>query len=197
MFTGLVEEVGTIRSVAPVGEGACVTIAASTVLGDVEMGASIAVNGCCLTVVEWGDDWWAADAVPETMDRTNLGGLAPGDPVNLERPLAANGRYGGHVVQGHVDGTGEVHSIEELDDGSWRFTFTLPSELANYVVEKGSIAVDGISLTVAAVTPPPSPSRSSAHFAVTAMGQRNVGDTVNLEADVLAKYVERLVRPAQ
>ena len=106
MFTGLVEEVGTIRSVAPVGEGARVTIAASTVLGDVEMGASIAVNGCCLTVVEWGDDWWAADAVPETMDRTNLGGLAPGDPVNLERPLAANGRYGGHVVQGHVDGTG-------------------------------------------------------------------------------------------
>ena len=197
MFTGLVEEVGTILSVAPVGEGARVTIAASTVLGDVEMGASIAVNGCCLTVVEWGDDWWAADAVPETMDRTNLGGLAPGDPVNLERSLAANGRYGGHVVQGHVDGTGEVHSIEELDDGSWRFTFTLPSELANYVVEKGSIAVDGISLTVAAVTPSTFSIAIIPHtFAVTAMGQRNVGDTVNLEADVLAKYVERLVRPA-
>ena len=172
------------------------TIAASTVLGDVEMGASIAVNGCCLTVVEWGDDWWAADAVPETMDRTNLGGLAPGDPVNLERPLAANGRYGGHVVQGHVDGRGEVQSIEELDDGSWRFTFTLPSELANYVVEKGSIAVDGISLTVAAVTPSTFSIAIIPHtFAVTAMGRRNVGDTVNLEADVLAKYVERLVRP--
>ena len=197
MFTGLVEEVGTIRSVAPVGEGARVTIAASTVLGDVEMGASIAVNGCCLTVVEWGDDWWAADAVPETMDRTNLGGLAPGDPVNLERPLAANGRYGGHVVQGHVDGTGEVHSIEELDDGSWRFTFTLPSELANYVVEREHRRRRH------------QPHRRSGHpstfsiaiiphtFAVTAMGQRNVGDTVNLEADVLAKYVERLVRPAQ
>ena len=198
MFTGLVEEVGTIRSVARVGEGARVTIAASTVLGDVEMGASIAVNGCCLTVVEWGDDWWAADAVPETMDRTNLGGLAPGDPVNLERPLAANGRYGGHVVQGHVDGRGEVQSIEELDDGSWRFTFTLPSELANYVVEKGSIAVDGISLTVAAVTLSTFSIAIIPHtFAVTAMGQRNVGDTVNLEADVLAKYVERLVRPAQ
>ena len=196
MFTGLVEEVGTIRLVAPVGEGARVTIAASTVLDDVEMGASIAVNGCCLTVVEWGDDWWSADAVPETMDRTNLGGLAPGDPVNLERPLAANGRYGGHVVQGHVDGTGEVQSIEELDDGSWRFTFTLPSELANYVVEKGSIAVDGISLTVAAVTPSTFSIAIIPHtFAVTAMGRRNVGDTVNLEADVLAKYVERLVRP--
>ena len=161
MFTGLVEEVGTIRSVAPVGEGARVTIAASTVLGDVEMGASIAVNGCCLTVVEWGDDWWAADAVPETMDRTNLGGLAPGDPVNLERPLAANGRYGGHVVQGHVDGTGEVHSIEELDDGSWRFTFTLPSELANYVVERGASPSTASASPSQRSPPPPSPSRSS------------------------------------
>ena len=198
MFTGLVEEVGTIRSVTPVGDGARVTIEASTVLDDVEMGASIAVNGCCLTVVEWGDDWWSADAVPETMDRTNLGALTPGDPVNLERPLAANGRYGGHVVQGHVDGTGEVLSIEELDDSSWRFTFTLPPELAAYVVEKGSIAIDGISLTVAAVTPTTFSIAIIPHtFAVTAMGRREVGDTVNLEADVLAKYVERLVRPSQ
>lgn len=198
MFTGLVEEVGTIRAVEPVGEGARVTIEASTVLDDVEMGASIAVNGCCLTVIEWGDDWWSADAVPETMDRTNLGGLEPGDPVNLERPLAANGRYGGHVVQGHVDGTGEVLSIEELDDSSWRFTFSLPPELADYAVEKGSIAIDGISLTVAAVTPTTFSIAIIPHtFAVTAMGRREVGDTVNLEADVLAKYVERLVRPTQ
>ncbi len=197
MFTGLVEEVGTIRSITPVGEGARVEIGASTVLDDVEMGASIAVNGCCLTVVAWGDDWWAADAVPETMDRTNLGALTPGDPVNLERPLAANGRYGGHVVQGHVDGTGEVVSIDELDDGSWRFTFSLPPELAAYVVEKGSIAIDGISLTVAAVTPTTFSIAIIPHtFSVTAMGKRAVGDTVNLEADVLAKYVERLVRPS-
>ena len=197
MFTGLVEEVGIIRSVTPVGEGARVEIAATTVLDDVEMGASIAVNGCCLTVVEWGDDWWAADAVPETMERTNLGGLNAGDPVNLERPLAANGRYGGHVVQGHVDGTGEVVGIDELDDGSWRFTFSLPPELVNYVVEKGSIAIDGISLTVAAVTPTTFSIAIIPHtFAVTAMGRRAVGDTVNLEADVLAKYVERLVQPS-
>ena len=197
MFTGLVEEVGIIRSVSPVGEGARVEIAATTVLDDVEMGVSIAVNGCCLTVVEWGDDWWAADAVPETMERTNLGGLNAGDPVNLERPLAANGRYGGHVVQGHVDGTGEVVGIDELDDGSWRFTFSLPPELVNYVVEKGSIAIDGISLTVAAVTPTTFSIAIIPHtFAVTAMGRRAVGDTVNLEADVLAKYVERLVRPS-
>lgn len=197
MFTGLVEEVGTIRSIDPVGNGARVEIAASTVLDDVEMGASIAVNGCCLTVVEWGDDWWAADAVPETMDRTNLGQLMPGDPVNLERPLAANGRYGGHVVQGHVDGTAEVVALDELDDGSWRFTFSLPPDLAGYVVEKGSIAIDGISLTVAAVSPTTFSIAIIPHtFAVTAMGNRAVGDTVNLEADVLAKYVERLVRPS-
>jgi len=196
MFTGLVEEVGTVRSVTPVGEGARVEIGASSVLDDVAMGASIAVNGCCLTVIDWGVDWWAADAVPETLERTNLGRLTPGDPVNLERPLAADGRYGGHVVQGHVDGTGELVAIEGLEDGSYRFDFSLPPALAPYVVEKGSIAVDGISLTVAAVAATTFSIAVIPHtFAVTAMGRREVGDTVNLEADVLAKYVERLVRP--
>ncbi|MGA0239314.1 MAG: riboflavin synthase [Acidimicrobiales bacterium] len=198
MFTGLVEEVGTVRSVTPVGNGARVEIGAALVLTDVEMGASIAVNGCCLTVVDWGDGWWAADAVPETLSRTNLGALGPGDPVNLERPLPANGRYGGHVVQGHVDGTGAVQRIEQLDDGSYLFTFSLPAELGVYVVEKGSIAVDGISLTVADVTPTTFSIAIIPHtHAVTAMGRRRVGDTVNVEADVLAKYVERLVRPPQ
>ncbi len=197
MFTGLVEEVGIVRSVTSAGAGARVEIGAAVVLSDVEMGASIAVNGCCLTVVAWGDDWWAADAVPETLDRTNLGALGPGDPVNLERPLAANGRYGGHVVQGHVDGTGEVQRIEELDDGSYLYTFSLPSELLSYVVEKGSIAIDGISLTIAHITPTSFSIAIIPHtHAVTAMGQRQVGDTVNLEADVLARYVERLVRPS-
>jgi riboflavin synthase len=196
MFTGLVEEVGTIRSVVPAGGGARVEIAASLVLDDVEMGASIAVNGCCLTVVAWGDDWWAADAVPETLERTNLGMLTTGDPVNLERPLAANGRYGGHVVQGHVDGTGTVLNVEQLEDSSWFFTFSLSDSLAPFVVEKGSIAVDGISLTVAAVTDQTFSIAIIPHtFSVTTMGHRMVGDTVNLEADVLAKYVERLIRP--
>jgi len=198
VFTGLVEEVGTVRSVTPVGNGARVEIGAALVLTDVEMGASIAVNGCCLTVVDWGDGWWAADAVPETLSRTNLGALGPGDPVNLERPLPANGRYGGHVVQGHVDGTGAVQRIEQLDDGSYLFTFSLPAELGVYVVEKGSIAVDGISLPVADVTPTTFSIAIIPHtHAVTAMGRRRVGDTVNVEADVLAKYVERLVRPPQ
>jgi len=136
--------------------------------------------------------------VPETLSRTNLGALGPGDPVNLERPLPANGRYGGHVVQGHVDGTGAVQRIEQLDDGSYLFTFSLPPELGVYVVEKGSIAVDGISLTVADVTPTTFSIAIIPHtHAVTAMGRRRVGDTVNVEADVLAKYVERLVRPPQ
>ncbi len=196
MFTGLVEEVGTVRSVTPQGEGARVEIEASLVLDDAAIGASIAVNGCCLTVVDFDDQSWAADAVPETLDRTNLGRLQPGDPVNLERPLAANGRYGGHVVQGHIDSTTEVCAIDELDDGSFRYTFSLPSALAAMVVEKGSIAVDGISLTVAAVTPTTFSIAVIPHtHSVTSLGHRAVGDTVNIEADVLAKYVERLVRP--
>ena len=197
MFTGLVEETGTVIALHPVGEGAQIEIAAHTVLSDATIGASIAVNGCCLTVVEFDDRSWKADAVPETLDRTNIGQLSAGDRVNLERPLAANGRYGGHVVQGHVDATGEVRMIDELDDGSFRYTFALPATMADYVVEKGSIAVDGISLTVAAVDATSFSIAVIPHtHEVTTLGARTVGDRVNLEADVLAKYVERLVRPS-
>jgi riboflavin synthase len=197
MFTGLVEEIGTVRSVTAVGDGARVVIEAATVLEDATIGASIAVNGCCLTVVELDSDSWAADAVPETLDRTNIGTLRAGDRVNLERPLAANGRYGGHVVQGHVDATATVARIDRLDDGSHRYTFDLPAGIADYVVEKGSIAVDGISLTVAAVEPSSFSIAVIPHtHEVTTIGRRTVGDAVNVEADVLAKYVERLVRPS-
>ncbi len=197
MFTGLVEEVGTVRSVTPVGDGARVVIEAALVLSDAELGASIAVNGCCLTVVALDGDSWAADAVPETLERTNIGALAPGDVVNLERPLAANGRYGGHVVQGHVDATATITAVTELDDGSYRYTFELPPSLAAYVVEKGSVALDGISLTVASVDATSFTIAVIPHtHEVTTLGRRTVGDTVNVEADVLAKYVERLVRPS-
>jgi len=197
MFTGLVEEVGTVRSVTPVGDGARVVIEAALVLSDAELGASIAVNGCCLTVVEFDGDSWAADAVPETLERTNIGNLDPGDAVNLERPLAANGRYGGHVVQGHVDATATITSVTELDDGSYRYTFALPPSLAAYVVEKGSVALDGISLTVASVDASSFSIAVIPHtHEVTTLGRRTVGDAVNVEADVLAKYVERLVRPS-
>jgi len=197
MFTGIVEETGTIRALVPSGGGARIEVNADVVLGDAEIGSSIAVNGCCLTVVDLGIGWWAADAVPETLDRTNIGALVAGNRVNLERPLSANGRYGGHVVQGHVDATTTVSGIDELEDGSFRYTFELPTSLASYVVEKGSIAIDGISLTVAAVTPTTFSIAVIPHtHEVTALGTRTVGSRVNLEADVLAKYVERLVRPS-
>jgi riboflavin synthase len=194
MFTGIVEERGAVRAVTPNEGGARVAIQAQTVLSDATIGASIAVNGCCLTVVELGDGWWAADAVTETLDRTALGRLRVGDPVNLERPVAADGRFGGHVVQGHVDGVGELVAADALPDGSTRMRFRMPELLTRYVVEKGSIAVDGISLTVAAVGDDAFEVAVIPHtLEVTTLGARAVGDPVNLEVDVLAKYVERLV----
>ena len=152
MFTGIVEEMGTVRAVEPVGDGCRLVVGAATVLGDVTMGASIAVNGCCLTVTGFGDDdgpWFSADAVPETLARTTLGAASAGDPVNLERSMAADGRFGGHVVQGHVDTVTEVVAVSEHDDGSRRLTFEVPPALAGQIVEKGSVALDGVSLTVA------------------------------------------------
>ncbi len=199
MFTGIVEELGTVRAVTPNAGGARIEILAKVVLDDAELGASIAVNGCCLTVVELLDDGWAADAVIETLARTNLGALGAGDPVNLERPVRLADRLGGHLVQGHVDGVGSLRERVPLPDGSTRMTFAAPTALLRYVVEKGSITVDGISLTVAALT---GSSHDGATFdvaviphtlAVTTLGTKQPGDPVNLEVDVLAKYVERLL----
>ena len=168
-------------------------------LDDAVLGGSIAVNGCCLTVVELLDDGWAADAVTETLDRTSLGSLRAGDPVNLERPVRLADRLGGHLVQGHVDAVGTLHDRVALPDGSTRMTFAAPASVLRYVVEKGSITVDGISLTVAALDD------AAAAFdvaviphtlAVTTLGPQAPGDPVNLEVDVLAKYVERLLTNA-
>ena len=194
MFTGIVEELGTIRSVDEVGGGRRLVVDAATVLDDVTLGASIAVNGCCLTVVEWGDAWFGVDAVPETLERTTLGAMAPGEAVNLERPLTANGRFGGHVVQGHVDTVTEVVAVEALSDGSGRLTFRLPDELVGQVIEKGSITLDGTSLTVAAVTRDTFDVALIPHtLDVTTFGDRRTGDLVNVEADVLARYVAGLL----
>ncbi len=199
MFTGIVEELGTVRAVTPNAGGARIEIIAKVVLDDAELGASIAVNGCCLTVVELLDDGWAADAVTETLDRTSLGSLSAGDPVNLERPVRLADRLGGHIVQGHVDGVGTLRERVALADGSTRMTFAAPRDLLRYVVEKGSITVDGISLTVAVP-------RSTATFdvaviphtlSVTTLGAKAPGDPVNLEVDVLAKYVERLLNQGE
>lgn len=206
MFTGIIEELGHVRERYAVGACERIVVSATTVLDDVSLGASIAVNGTCLTVVEWGSGWWAADAVPETLRCTNLGALAAGDSVNLERPVAASARLGGHIVLGHVDATIPLVDIRLLDsaagdDGTVELTFGLPVALAGLVVDKGSVALDGISLTVARVR---RDSRDRHLFdvaviphtrRVTTLGARAVGDVVNFEADYLAKVVARLAAP--
>jgi riboflavin synthase len=183
MFTGIVEELGTVASI----EGAKVRINASLVLEDAKIGDSTAVIGCCLTVVEIGDGWWEADVSEETFARTNLGDLTPGTPVNLERPVRVSDRLGGHVVQGHVDGVGEIV------DPAPNLRVRMPADLLRYVVEKGSITVDGISLTVVDVLDDGFTVALIPHTtAVTTLGTKGAGDRVNLEVDVMAKYVERL-----
>jgi riboflavin synthase len=194
MFTGIVEELGRVRSIVPNAGGARIAIEAAAVLDDATIGASIAVNGCCLTVVELGDGHWAADAVVETLARTNLGDLAPGDPVNLERPVRLADRLGGHLVQGHVDAAGIVRAREPQPDTSELFRFDAPDDVLRYVVHKGSITVDGISLTVAAVHDDGFHVAVIPHtLAVTTLGARVAGARVNLEVDLIAKYVERLL----
>jgi len=186
MFTGIVEELGTVLA----REGQRLRIAATTVLDDIEVGASIAVNGTCLTVVGWdhGDGWWEADVVDETYARTALGALEPGHRVNLERPVRLSDRLGGHLVQGHVDGVGEI--VAAAPDLCVR---TDPA-LLRYVVEKGSITIDGISLTVVDVRPDGFTVAVVPHtIDVTTLGQKGPGDQVNLEVDITAKYVERLL----
>jgi len=196
VFTGIIEELGSVRAIDRREGGARLEIAASTVLADARPGDSIAVNGCCLTVVDRGDGWWAADAVIETLERTALGSLERDDPVNLERPLRLSDHLGGHLVQGHVDAVGRVAARTPLADGSTRFTFSAPPDALRYVVEKGSVAVDGISLTVAALGDDSFDVAVIPHtLAVTTLGHKNPGAAVNLEADLIAKYVERLLVP--
>jgi riboflavin synthase len=194
MFTGIVEEQGTVRSVTANEGGARFVFEAEVVLEDVELGASIAVNGCCLTVVAYDDNSWSADAVIETLARTNLGELAVGDGVNLERPVRLADRLGGHMVQGHVDATGTVQHREPQPDGSDVVTIVAPNEVLRYVVHKGSITVDGVSLTIARRDDDAFSIALIPHtLAVTTLGARAPGTRVNLEADLIAKYVERLM----
>jgi riboflavin synthase len=196
VFTGIIEELGRVRAIARREGGARLEIAAEKVLTEVHVGDSIAVNGCCLTVVEHGGGWWAGDAVIETLDRTALGALEQDEPVNLERPLRLSDHLGGHLVQGHVDAVGHVASRTPLGDGSTRYTFTAPADVLRYIVEKGSVAVDGISLTVAALGDESFDVAVIPHtLAVTTLGHKHDGAPVNLEADLIAKYVERLLVP--
>ena len=188
MFTGIVEEVGSIAGASDTG----LTISATTIMDDLRVSDSICVNGACLTVTDMGDSSFSVDTVPETLRRTNLGALKAGDPVNLERSMAAEGRFGGHIVQGHVDGTGRVLSVEREGDAH-NFKFEAVDSIMRYVVEKGFVAVDGTSLTVVdcdyrtfSVTIVPYTWEN------TVFGIRRLGDAVNLEVDIIAKYVERL-----
>jgi riboflavin synthase len=184
MFTGIVEELGTVRARA----GHRFEFAASEVLEGLAVGDSVAVNGCCLTVVAVGDGWWGADVVDETLSRTVLGDLVAGDPVNLERPVRLADRLGGHLVQGHVDGVGEI--VRPAPDLEVR----VPPALRRYVVEKGSVALDGVSLTVVRPTDEGFTVAIIPHTAgVTTLGRKGVGDRVDVEVDVMAKYAERLL----
>ena len=186
MFTGIVEELGCVIS----RDGVRMRLGASEVLAEAKIGDSIAVNGCCLTVVAFDRDggWWEADVSDETYARTSLGSISPGDPVNLELPVRLADRLGGHLVQGHVDGVGVVvRAVPDLE-------VTLPNGLARYVVEKGSITVDGVSLTVVEARSDAFTVAVIPHTAdVTTLGVRRPGDPVNLEVDVTAKYIERLI----
>lgn len=192
MFTGIIEEVGHVAHVR-MGSSSCVlTVSAQKVLSDVHIGDSIAVNGTCLTVCRFDAHSFSADVMPETMRRTNLGRFSPGTPVNLERAMPANGRFGGHIVSGHIDGTGTVTSLRREDNAVW-VTIAAESTLLRYIVEKGSIAVDGISLTVAAVTEQDFSVSVIPHTgSETTLLTKKPGDAVNLECDIVAKYIEKL-----
>jgi riboflavin synthase len=193
MFTGIVEELGEIKAIETLGDSARLSVRGKLVASDAAHGDSIAVNGVCLTVVAVDGDVFTVDVMKETLDRTSLGALAPGAPVDLERAVRADQRLGGHIVQGHVDGTAVIRSREPGD--RWETVwFSLPPRLARYVVEKGSIAVDGVSLTVTAVTADAfAVSLIPATLELTVLGGKRPGDPVNLEVDVIAKYVEKLV----
>ena len=197
MFTGIVEELGRVAAIEDQGDAIRLGIGCELAVSDAKLGDSIAVNGVCLTVAEFDDEGFTADVMQESLDRTSLGGLAVGSPVNLERAVAAGARLGGHIVQGHVDGTGAI--VSRTPGEHWDVVrISLPDELDRYVVEKGSIAVDGTSLTVSAVGGDDGArwfevSLIPTTLADTVLGTLDAGATVNLEVDVVAKYIEKLL----
>ncbi len=196
MFTGIIEEVGRVVSVRKGAQSCVLTVQASTVLTDVHLGDSIATNGVCLTVTDFTRTTFSADVMHETLDRSSLGALRPGSPVNLERAMLAGGRFGGHIVSGHIDGTGTIRAIKEDDNAVW-YTIDAPRDIVLFIVEKGSIAIDGISLTVARVDASSFSVSIIPHTrAETNLTSKRVGDIVNLENDVIGKYVERLLTMA-
>lgn len=196
MFTGIVEEVGTIERVSKGAHSVILTVKAKKILDDLHIGDSVAVNGICLTATTVLPHGFTADVMHETLNRSSLASLQIGTRVNLERAMAANGRFGGHIVAGHVDGTGTVRSITRDDNAIWYEIAAVP-EIMRYIVEKGSITIDGISLTVAKLGADSFSVSVIPHTAeVTVLSERKVGSRVNLENDIIGKYVEKLLAPA-
>jgi riboflavin synthase len=194
LFTGIIEELGTVASLAPAEAGSRLTVQCRDVLGDLTEGSSIAVNGVCLTALALQSNSFSADLAPETLRRSNLGDLAAGSRVNLERALLPTSRLSGHIVQGHVDGTGELLALEQLGGGNWWLKVRIPPELDRYLVFKGSVAIDGISLTIAALEGEVLSVTIIPHtYQNTSLGAHRPGDRLNLECDILAKHVEKLL----
>lgn len=192
MFTGIVEEIGTVKKIVK-GSQSYLEIQADKILSDIHLGDSIAVNGVCLTVTSFSGKSFTADVMNETFNRSSLGQLKSGSHVNLERAMSANGRFGGHIVSGHIDGTGEVVSIKKDDNAVW-YKISTDSNIMKYIVEKGSIAIDGISLTVAKTENDNFSVSIIPHTASeTILSEKKIGDIVNLENDIVGKYVERLM----
>ncbi len=193
MFTGIIEEVGVVESIKKGASSAVITIRADKVLSDLKTGDSVAVNGVCLTAVNITGRGYSADVMHETLRRTNLGSLKSGSRVNLERAMAADGRFGGHIVAGHIDGTGRIISMTKDDNAVW-ITIDTDASILKYIIDKGSITIDGISLTVAAVTNESFSVSVIPHTAdSTTLLEKKPGDTVNLENDMIGKYVEKLL----
>ncbi|WP_337872367.1 riboflavin synthase [Ignavibacterium sp.] len=193
MFTGLVEEKGILKEKIPTGEGFQFEISAQKVMDDLSIGSSIAVNGCCLTVVKRTDSTFSVDTIEETLNKTNLGTLKQGDKVNLERPLKTDARLGGHFVLGHIDTTGRIEDIKELSNSHW-MTISFPEKFKHLLIYVGSIAIDGVSMTVAELKDNTFSVGIIPHtWKETIFSDKEIGDTVNLEFDVLGKYVERIM----
>lgn len=193
MFTGIIEEIGTVKNIVKGSRSIKLAIAARKVLENTNLGDSIAVNGVCLTVTALGRDGFTADVMPESMSKTNMGALKPGDRVNLERALTLASRLGGHIVSGHIDGTGEIIAMEK-DDNAVRVTLTSVPKVMKYIVPEGSVALDGVSLTVAQLGENDFTVSLIPHTAqVTTLLDKKVGDRLNIENDVVGKYVERLL----
>jgi riboflavin synthase len=194
MFTGIIEEVGAVEAMDRHRTGARLQVKCARVLSDLTLGASIAVNGVCLTAVDIRTDGFSADLAPETLNRSNLGSLGPGDLVNLERPLSLETRLSGHIVQGHVDGTGVLEELRELGDSNWELAVRVSAELDKFLVYKGSIAIDGISLTIASIQNGQVRVAIIPHtLMATNLHNRKAGDRVNIECDLLAKHLEKLL----